>query len=346
MNTAQSVTLGHKPKLIYNRENGADLIFLYARTLFVISTGSILTWTVLAIKRLNSMDENRVSAMFLSIHFLSVLFSVYFFVACGIALHLSVYYHSYVFFTTLVFISFCTVLNSVIYVLKYLSTSYDHRNRILAIFCLYGFGGNAISSISCWCLIGIIINPSWGLTVILSVISIFAAFTYAVYLYLDVTYPNGYDITTREITLKNVLLGTYSLPKASLRYFPSSSGPSQNNNTDTPKRVTAFLKSFTFSDNRKTMVVCVIGFFAVGSLYVVVILAGPSIGGQTASEELLKTSSLYFITAFIAWATLGTRARASPLQNERPQNAEGQDTKRHTGDDRVELGTPVTLSNN
>ena len=344
MNTAQSVTLGHKPKLIYNRENGADLIFLYARTLFVISTGSILTWAVLAIKRLNSMDENRVSAMFLSIHFLSVLFSVYFFVACGIALHLSVYYHSYVFFTTLVFISFYTVLNSVIYVLKYLSTSYDHRNRILAIFCLYGFGGNAISSISCWCLIGIIINPSWGLTVVLSVISIFAAFTYALYLYLDVTYPNGYDITTRKITLENLLLGTYSLPNASLRYFPLSSGPSQNNSTDAPKRVTAFLKSFTFSESSNTFGVCLIGFLAVGSLYVVVILAGPSIGGQTAAEELLKTCSLYFITVFIAWATLGKRA--SPLENERPQNTEGQDTDRHTGDDRVELGTPVTLSNN
>ena len=140
MNTAQSVTLGHKPKLIYNRENVADIIFLYARTLFVISSGSIFTWAVLAINRLNSMDENRVSAMFLSIHFLSVLFSVYFFVACGIALHLSVYYHSYAFFTTLVVISFYTVFNSVNYVFKYLSSSYDHRNLILAILCLYGFG--------------------------------------------------------------------------------------------------------------------------------------------------------------------------------------------------------------
>ena len=296
---------------------------------------------------LNSMDENRVSAMFLSIHFLSVLFSVYFFVACGIALHFSVYYHSYGsygFFTTLVLISLSTVLNSLYYVFKYLSSSYDHRNLILAIFCLYGFGGNAISSISCWCLIGIIINPSWGLTVVLSVISIFAAFTYALYLYLDVTYPNGYDITTRKITLKNLLLGTYSLPNASLRYFPLSSGPSQNNSTDAPKRVTAFLKSFTFSESSNTLGVCLIGFLAVGSLYVVVILAGPSIGGQTAAEELLKTCSLYFITVFIAWATLGKRA--SPLENERPQNTEGQDTDRHTGDDRVELGTPVTLSNN
>ena len=242
---------------------------------------------------LNSMDENRVSAMFLSIHFLSVLFSVYFFVACGIALHFSVYYHSYGFFTTLVFISLSTVLNSGYCVFKYLSSSYDHRKLILAIFCLYGFGGNAISSISCWCLIGIIINPSWGLTVVLSVISISAALTYAVYLYLDVTYPNGYDITTRKITLKNLLLGTYSLPNASLRYFPLSSGPSQNNSTDAPKRVTAFLKSLTFSESSNTLGVCLIGSLAVGSLYVVVILAGPSIGGQTAAEELLK--NLLFI---------------------------------------------------
>ena len=122
MNTAQSVTLGHKPKFSYNGAYGADPIFSFARTLFVISTSIIFTWAVLGMNILNSMDENRVSAMFLSIHFLSVLFSVYFFVACGIALHFSVYYHSYGFFTTLVFISLSTVLNSGYCVFKYLSS--------------------------------------------------------------------------------------------------------------------------------------------------------------------------------------------------------------------------------
>ena len=90
---------------------------------------------------------------------------------------------------------------------------------------------------------------------------------------------------------------------------------------------------------------CMTGCIAVVSFFLTAILAGPSIGGQTAGEELLKTSSLYFITACITWATLRKPASiehiASPLQNERSQNAEGQDTDRQTGDHRAELGTLV-----
>ena len=84
------------------------------------------------------------------------------------------------------------------------------------------------------------------------------------------------------------------------------------------------------------------GFIDVGSFFVVVILSGPSTGWQTAADELLTTSSLYFITAFITWATFQKRASIdAPLQNERTQNAEGQDTDRHTGDHCGELDTLV-----
>ena len=82
-----------------------------------------------------------------------------------------------------------------------------------------------------------------------------------------------------------------------------------------------------------------------GSFFVFVILAGPSIGGQTGADELLKTSSLYFITAFITGATLRKRAsNDAPLQNERPQNVELPDTDNHTGDHRGELGTPAVIT--
>ena len=46
----------------------------------------------------------------------------------------------------------------------------------------YVFGGNTVCYLSCWLVIGIRINPSWGLTIALFIISIFATFTYAVYL--------------------------------------------------------------------------------------------------------------------------------------------------------------------
>ena len=49
---------------------------------------------------------------------------------------------------------------------------------------------NVTSYLFCWLMIGIMINPTWGLTVALLVCSIFAALVYAVYLYLDTTDDN------------------------------------------------------------------------------------------------------------------------------------------------------------
>ena len=202
--------------------------------------------------------------------------------------------------------------------------------------------------------IGIRINPSWGLTVALFFISIFAAFTYAVYLYLEVIYPNGYNMRERENTRLDFLRGTYILPE----------DDNSQNNYDLQNRAIAILKSLTFSVRSnlngvidhftllerirgiKVIFVCILGCIAVVSFFLIVILAGPSIAVQTsAADELLKTSSLYFITAFITWATLKKRASIdTPLQNVRPQNAEEQATDHHTGDyPGGELGTQYPL---
>ena len=229
------------------------------------------------------------------------------------------------------------------------SFSYVNCKRgIKAIFCpLYAFGGNTICYISCWLVIGMRINPSWGLTVALSIISIFGALTYAVYFYLEVIYPNGYNIRERENKLHDLLMGTYTLSEASYRNPLSSSASnddSSQNNNDLRDRAIALLKSLTFSQSSWAIYFCIHGCIAVVSFFIMVILAGPSIAGQTAADELLKTSSLYFIVAFITWATLKKHASIdTPLQNERPQNAEEQDTDRHTGDHRGELGTQYPL---
>ena len=218
----------------------------------------------------------------------------------------------------------------------------------------YVFGENTICYLSCWLVIGIRINPSWGLTVALFIISIFAAFTYAVYLYLEVIYPNGYNMRERENTRLDFLRGTYILPE----------DDNSQNNYDLQNRAIAILKSLTFSVRSnlngvidhftllerirgiKVIFVCILGCIAVVSFFLIVILAGPPIAGQTsAADELLKTSSLYFITAFITWATLKKHAFIdAPLQNERPQNAEEQDTDHHIGDHPGgELGTQYPL---
>lgn len=263
---------------------------------------------------------------------------------------------------TLLFIMTWTGIESFYASMHPLSFSYVKRGQ--AIIRLYTFGGNTICYLSCWLVIGIRINPSWGLTVALFIISIFASSTYAVYLYLEVIYPNGYNIREREDTLQDLLWGTYSF-----RYTRSNSDSSDDNSqniNDHPNRVIALLKSLTSSQSFTCMFgcmrwfrsltvsqslmakfFCMRGCIAVGSFFVVVILAGPSIGGQTAADELLTTSSLYFITAFITWTTLKKRASIdAPLQNERPQNAEGQDTEHHTGDHPGgELGTRLVQNN-
>ena len=140
-----------------------------------------------------------------------------------------------------------------------------------------------------------------------------------------------------RITLKTLLMGTYPLPGLSFDNFFSNFEPS-----DTNRVIIALLRFLNSSQRIGVTFVCLRPCIVVGSFFVFVILAGPSIGGQTAADELLKTSSLYFITAFITWATLHKRSSIdAPLQIERPQNVEGQDTDNHTGDHRGELGTAL-----
>ena len=172
-----------------------------------------------------------------------------------------------------------------------------------------------ICYISCWLVIGIRINPSWGLTIALSIISSFAAFTYAVYLHLELT--------------KTYPLFHFLFYNAFWEF--DAIGDSRQNDED--DRVFISLSKFLgFWQSFGVKFVCLRLCIAVGSFFVFVILAGPSIGGQTGSDELLKTSSLYFITTYITWATLRKRtSNDAPLRNERTQNAERQDTDHHTG---------------
>ena len=313
---------------------------LFAGSFFANLAGTIFSWAIVGLRKNNRSSgrkiKNTVTAICVSIHFLSVLCILYFIVACGLAFRFS---EDFLF--CLAFVIIWTVSQTFVFYssMHRLSFSYVNCKRgIKVIFCLlYAFGGNTICYISCWLVIGMRINPSWGLTVALSIISIFGALTYAVYFYLEVIYPDGYNIRERQNKLRDLLMGTYTLSEASYRNPLSSSASnddSSQNNNDLRDRAIGLLKSLTFSQSSRAIYFCILGCIAVGSFFFMVILAGPSIAGQTsAADELLKTSSLYFIVAFITWATLKKHASIdTPLQNERPQNAEGQDTEHHTGD--------------
>ena len=334
MNTAQCVIQGHEPILelrIY--------VMLLEGSLFANFAGTIFSWAIVGVRKNNRSSgrkiKNTVTAMCVSIHFLSVLCILYFIVAYGLAFR---FFEHVLFISSLNSVILWTFSQTFVFYssMHRLSFSYVKCKRgIKAIFCLlYAFGGNTICYISCWLVIGMRINPSWGLTVALSIISIFGALTYAVYFYLEVIYPDGYNIRERQNKLRDLLMGTYTLSEDSYRNPLSSSASnddSSQNNDDLQNRAIALLKFLTFSQSSWAIYFCILGCTAVGSFFIMVILAGPSIAGQTAADELLKTSSLYFIVAFITWATLKKHASIdTPLQNERTQNAEEQDTDHHT----------------
>ena len=351
MNTAQCVILGHKPK--FSDTKGHSVKMLWVCNVFVVSAGLIFSSAIIDMSISNRVSgrkvTNKVSAMCLSIHFLSLLCAAHIVVCVALCFTFLTTSFSNV---TFGFIIIWTNVENALYVpIHYLSFSVANRKVIaVSLIGLYTFGGNTICYISCWLVIGIRINPSWGLTVALSIISIFGALTYAVYFfYLEVIYPDGYNIRERENKLHDLLMGTYTLSEASYRNPLSSSASnddSSQNNNDLRDRAIALLKSLTFSQSSWAIYFCILGCIAVGSFFIMVILAGPSIAGQTsAADELLKTSSLYFITAFITWATLKKHTSIdTPQQNERTQNSEGQDTDHHTGDyPGGELGTQYPL---
>ena len=115
----------------------------------------------------------------------------------------------------------------------------------------------------CWLMIGIMINPTWGLTVALVVCSTFAAFTYAIYLYFDATDDNNGS-----------------------NWYPS--------------------------------LFCSSGFLAVLLLVIIILLAGQSYNGKETADEVLKTTLLYVISAFISWITW--KKHSSPVGETSPSS--------------------------
>ena len=104
----------------------------------------------------------------------------------------------------------------------------------------------------CWLMLGIMLNPTWGLTVALLASVILAAFMYAVYLYLHtLTEKEKEDTSHNKLWQPRLFFGA--------------------------------------------------GFLAVLFLVVIIVFAGQSYSSNETADEVLKTSLLYFIGAFVSW---------------------------------------------
>ena len=113
----------------------------------------------------------------------------------------------------------------------------------------------------CWLLVGIMLNPTWGLAALLIVCLVIGVFTYAVFTFLCS------KIKTKRDT-------------------DGATGGSGNSEDKHP--VQSFLS-------------CLSAFLAVCCLLIVVILAGQSYHGRETADEVLKDGVLYLISVLFSW---------------------------------------------
>ena len=248
LNTAECVIKGHDPNFEARGRSPYIRAVLWLSLIFVIVSGPSLAKYVRDLEELSNKNsykkKNTVKAVCFSFYLLSIPGSLLIIVA----LVLSIVYRGTDIIAILALIIVVS-LGEFAYILHKMC-----GNKMEGALCfLKIFGGHAVSYILCWIVTGIRINPTWGLTIALLVISVFAAVTYAKYLYLE-AFPEG-----------------------------------SNSATNHRRQVKAFL-----------MACCL----AVLILFLIVVFAGHSSSEkEMAVDEVLKTTSLYFITAFIAWAT-------------------------------------------
>ena len=261
LNTAECVIKGHDPDFEARGRSSYIRAVLWLSLIFVIVSGPSLAKYVRDLEELgkfnNYKKKNTVKAVCFSFYLLSIPGSLLIIVA----LLLSIVYRGTDILAILALIIVVS-LGEFTYILHKMCD-----NKVEGALCfLKIFGGHAISYIFCWIVTGIRINPTWGLTIALLVISVFAAVTYAKYLYLE--------------------------------EFPVAENP----------------------DRRVAQAFLIGCCLAVLILFLIVIFAGHSSSEKEMDvDEVLKTTSLYFITAFIAWATTWKKHdSAGASQNTRP----------------------------
>ena len=119
---------------------------------------------------------------------------------------------------------------------------------------------------SCWMLIGIMLNPTWGLTLTMLIGFSLAAFTYEVYQYYSIS---------NDLKLRTTSSSNLNMPKALL--FKA-----------------------------QIVIYCFFGLLVVICLDIVIVLAGQSYNGRETADETLKTALLSALGAFVSWVSWKT----------------------------------------
>ena len=343
LNTAECVIQGHKPDFATTERSIHIRVMLWLSMAFALCSGHVLAAFM---KTLQKRTKNTCKAICFSFKVMSIVSILDILVALGFSIYYWVCYKPK-FSDTTIILSLTIFLSA------------------LQCFCnSKSLGATAISYILCWLIIGIRINPTWGLTIGLFIISVSAAVTYARYIYLEVIHSNENSNGTNgagaigDSSANSFVMGTIYRcccchPK---RQSNGTNGAGTNGengqhsgNDTTNSSVIVTINccrhccyrhrngnsngtngTGTNGDSnstgnvstKKIFFICMVGCFAVVSLFVIIVLAGHANSGkEMAVDEVLRTTTLSFITAFLGWVTLNIgRPDASQLsvQNEPP----------------------------
>ena len=276
VNTAESVIQGHEPKFVTTRRSIQIRVMIWLSVVFAICSGLLLAVYMDTLEQESSRKKkNTAKAICFSFYFLSLLSIPIILTAFGFSIYYWVEYKHWdmtIILSLLIFITF------------------------LEFFCIpLSLGANPISYIFCWLIIGIRINPAWGLTIAFFIISVSAAVTYARYIYLEAFQKSNDNREVDSVSDRNT---------------------TSNNN----------YYNGEYNSN-KGFFLCLVGCLAVLLLFVIVILVGQANTGQEmAVGEVLKAFSLYFIPGLVGWAAFKINGPASEKKKKgRRKKTKGRD---------------------
>ena len=188
LNTAECVIQGHKLDFATTERSIHIRVMLWLSMVFALCSGHVLAAFM---KTLQKSSKNTCKAICFSFQVLSIVSILDILVALGYSIYYWVCYKP-TFLDTAIILSLTIIVGASecfcqlpeLRELRELRELWELRG-------LQSLGATAISYILCWLIIGIRINPTWGLTIALFVISVSAAVTFAAYIYLEVIHSNG-----------------------------------------------------------------------------------------------------------------------------------------------------------
>ena len=262
LNSAECITEGHEPDIIGTGHSWRIITVLVCSFLFSVLSGPLLAF--FAMQYRETQPKIKQNTIHFLCGFLLFTFIALFFIKEGIVhghdkvnvpWYVEVIHPIPVIISVGVVVFLCTCCSCG-------AESYGTDGvKIEAI--AYIICANLTAYHFCWLIVGIMLNPIWGLAALLVVCLVIGGYTYAVY---------NYFCSTNSMNELNELQGF------------------ENENA-----------TGTYKSRCQSFFSCLAGFLAVCCLIVVVILTAQSYNGRETADEVLKDAVLYFISVSFSW---------------------------------------------